>query len=96
MAFLLYQLSILPNAVNNAIARDYNERFGLRVPEWRMLAALGRFGPNSANGVCDQTAMDKVTVSQAMNQLSKKVLIERKASEIQAKSSAISRTPELP
>ena len=77
--FLPYQLSILSNTVSNAIARDYQERFGLSVPEWRVLAVLGRFGPDSASGVCDHTAMDKVTVSRAMNRLAQQGLIEREA-----------------
>lgn len=78
-AFLPYRLSLLSNTVSNAIARDYHERFGLTVPEWRVMAVLGRFGPDSAKGICDHTAMDKVTVSRAMNRLSTQAMITRRA-----------------
>ena len=68
-AFLPYRLSILANTVSNAIAREYQGRFGLTIPEWRVMAVLGRFGPDVATGICERTAMDKVTVSRAMNRL---------------------------
>lgn len=68
-AFLPYRLSILSNTVSNAIARDYHEQFGLTVPEWRVMAVLGRFGPDVATGIGARTAMDKVTVSRAMTRL---------------------------
>lgn len=67
--FLPYRLSILANMVSNAIARDYHAQFGLTVPEWRLMAVLGRFGPDVATGLCARTAMDKVTVSRAMTRL---------------------------
>lgn len=76
-AFLPYRLSILANTVSNAIARDYQDRFGLTVPEWRVMAVLGRFGPDAATGICARTAMDKVTVSRAMTRLINRGLITR-------------------
>ncbi|MBT4905278.1 MAG: winged helix-turn-helix transcriptional regulator [Rhodospirillaceae bacterium] len=75
--FLPYRLSILSNTVSNAIARDYHEQFGLTVPEWRVMAVLGRFGPDAATGICSRTAMDKVTVSRAMTRLMDRDLITR-------------------
>ena len=75
--FLPYRLSILSNTVSNAIARDYHVQFGLTVPEWRVMAVLGRFGPDAATGVCTRTAMDKVTVSRAMTRLIDRDLISR-------------------
>lgn len=67
--FLPYRLSILSNTVSNTIAREYRELFGLSIPEWRVMAVLGHFGPTSAGGVAERTAMDKVTVSRAVSQL---------------------------
>jgi DNA-binding MarR family transcriptional regulator len=70
-------MSILSNTVSNAIARDYHDQFGLTVPEWRVMAVLGRFGPDAATELCARTAMDKVTVSRAMNRLIDHGLITR-------------------
>jgi DNA-binding MarR family transcriptional regulator len=75
--FLPYRLSILSNTVSNAIAREYRDLFGLSIPEWRMMAVLGRFGSLSASGVCGRTAMDKVTVSRAATRLIEQKLIKR-------------------
>lgn len=75
--FLPYRLSILSNTVSNAIAREYQGRFGLTVAEWRVMAVLGRFGPDIATGICARTAMDKVTVSRAMTRLIGSGLIKR-------------------
>ena len=75
--FLPYRLSILSNTVSNTIARDYRDLFGLSIPEWRVMAVLGRFGPVSAGGICQRTAMDKVTVSRAVTRLIGQRLVAR-------------------
>lgn len=67
--FLPYRLSVLMLRISNAIARSYERRFRLSVPEWRVMAVLGRFGPLSASGVGEKTQMDKVRVSRAVSRL---------------------------
>jgi DNA-binding MarR family transcriptional regulator len=59
----------LTNLVSRAIARDYADRFGLTVPEWRVMAVLGRYPNLSAVDVAERAAMDKVTVSRAVTRL---------------------------
>lgn len=65
-AFLPYRLSVLANLVSTALARLYAERFGLTIPQWRVMAVLGRYPDLSVNQVARKTAMDKVTVSRAV------------------------------
>ncbi len=77
--FLPYRLSVLTNTISGAIARLYARRFGLTIPEWRVMAVLGRFGPLSANAVCRRTAMDKVRVSRAVARLVARGLVARRA-----------------
>jgi len=67
--FLPYRLSVLMLRISKAIAGSYERRFRLSVPEWRVMAVLGRFGPLSANGVSEKTQMDKVRVSRAVARL---------------------------
>ena len=67
--FLPYRLSILTNTVSRALARSYQERFGLSIPQWRVIAVLGREGRLSASQVAERTVMDKVTVSRAVSSL---------------------------
>ncbi len=75
--FLPYQLSVLANTISQAIAREYAERFGLAVTEWRVLAVLGRYAGLSAVEVAERTAMDKVAVSRAVNSLLKAGRLKR-------------------
>ena len=46
--FLPYRLSVTSNAVSQRIAQEYRIRWGLSVPEWRVMAVLGDSGPHTA------------------------------------------------
>ena len=39
--FIPYQLSTASNAVSDLISSEYKSRFGLKIPEWRVMAVLG-------------------------------------------------------
>jgi len=67
--FVPYRLSVLSNRVSSAIARHYSERFGLSIPEWRVMAVLGGTPGLPAREVAHRTAMDKVQVSRAVASL---------------------------
>jgi len=75
--FLPYRLSILSHSVSNSIATAYDQRFGLTIPEWRVIVILGRFPGLSAVDVAERTLMDKVAVSRAVTRLLKTGRIER-------------------
>ncbi|HEY5641594.1 MAG TPA: MarR family transcriptional regulator [Woeseiaceae bacterium] len=75
--FLPYRLSILSNTVSSTIARAYDKRFGLTIPEWRVIAVLGRFPGLSAVEVAERTLMDKVAVSRAVTKLLKSGRLDR-------------------
>lgn len=67
--FLPYRLSVLSNIVSTAIAGAYQRRFGLTIPEWRVMAVLAMNPGLSAAEVAQRTAMDKVAVSRAVTSL---------------------------
>lgn len=67
--FIPYRLSVLTNRLSDAIARQYSERFGLTIPEWRVTAVLGEEPGLSATDITARTAMDKVQVSRAVASL---------------------------
>jgi DNA-binding MarR family transcriptional regulator len=75
--FLPYRLSILSNTVSSTIASTYDKRFNLTIPEWRVIAILGRFPGLSAVEVAERTLMDKVAVSRAVSRLIKSGRIDR-------------------
>ena len=76
--FLPYRLSVLSNVVSSAIAAGYQRRFGLSIPEWRVLATLAIHPELSAAEVAGRTAMDKVAVSRAVSSLLRARRIERR------------------
>lgn len=67
--FLPYRLSILSNRVSRAIAARYAKTFDLTIPEWRIIAVLGRRPGLTAKEVAEATEMDKVAVSRAVAKL---------------------------
>ena len=75
--FLPYRLSVTSHSVSTNIARVYEERFGVSIPEWRVIAILGRYPGLSAVEVADRTFMDKVAVSRAVSKLIKNGRIDR-------------------
>ncbi len=67
--FLPYRLSVLSNRISADIAKLYDTRFGLSIPEWRVIAVLAKRPGLSATEVAQRTAMDKVAVSRAVSSL---------------------------
>ena len=67
--FLPYRLSILSNRVSRAIAARYAKTFDLTIPEWRIIAVLGRQPGLTAKEIAEATEMDKVAVSRAVAKL---------------------------
>jgi DNA-binding MarR family transcriptional regulator len=67
--FLPYRLSILSNRVSRAIAARYADAFNLTIPEWRIIAVLGRRPGLTAKEIAEATEMDKVAVSRAVARL---------------------------
>lgn len=78
-AFLPYRMSIATNAVSDAVASAYRTLFGLRIPEWRLVAVLAEGGAMTQQALCGWTRMDKVTVSRAAIGLVERGLIARAA-----------------
>jgi DNA-binding MarR family transcriptional regulator len=92
--FLPYRMSIASNAVSDAVATAYRNLFGLRIPEWRLVAVLAEGGAMSQQALCGRTRMDKVTVSRAAIGLVERGLIGRAANPIDQRSHLVALTPE--
>src|SRR3984885_1000236 len=75
--YLPYRLSVASNAVSGLIARAYQDRFGLTIPQWRLICVLAEDGPSTQGQLVARTVMDKVTVSRAVQGLLKRILLAR-------------------
>lgn len=76
--FLPYRLSIASNRVSSAIATAYQSLFGLRIPEWRLIAVIAESDGLTQQALGAATRMDKVTVSRAAIALVDRGLVERR------------------
>lgn len=77
--FLPYRLNMLATEVSQTLARAYGQKFGISIPEWRVLATLGQFGVMTARDIGSHSRMHKTTVSRAVAALEKRRLVTRRA-----------------
>lgn len=75
--FLPYRLVVLTTRISRELARLYQDRFGLSIAEWRVMANLARFAPLSAQEVAERGSMDKAKASRAISKMLARGLITR-------------------
>ena len=76
--FVPFRLNRLAAEVSAALSSEYRERYGLDIPEWRVLATLGfRNDACSAQYIAHCTRTHKSTISRAVTTLMTRQLIER-------------------
>ena len=92
--FLPYLLSVTSNAVSSRVADAYRARFGLRIPEWRVMAVLGDSGALTQRELTSATLMDKVAVNRACKALEDRGLAARQANERDGRSHHLELTGE--
>jgi DNA-binding MarR family transcriptional regulator len=63
--FLPYRLSVASNAVSSRISEAYRKRFGLKIPEWRLIAILAEQEAMTPLEIGTAGELDKITVSRA-------------------------------
>lgn len=83
-AFLPYRLAVAAARVSARFSARYEE-FGITIPQWRVLAALGSFGETHAQRLTMLTTMDKVKVSRAVAALEAAGLLRRRADALDAR-----------
>jgi DNA-binding MarR family transcriptional regulator len=76
--FVPFQLNRLAAEVSSALSVEYAARYGLDIPEWRVMATLGfRDEACSAQFIAQCTRTHKSTISRAVTTLLARELIER-------------------
>src|SRR5580765_6278728 len=76
--FAPFRLNRLAAEVSSALSVEYQERYGLDIAEWRVLATLGfRNGACSAQYIAHCTRTHKSTISRAVTALMKRQMVER-------------------
>src|SRR6478752_9518745 len=75
--FLPYRLNVVGHFASRALGRIYSERFGIGIPEWRVIAQLGEFGKLASRDIGELAQMHKTKVSRAVGELEKRGLVSR-------------------
>ncbi|WP_068113262.1 MarR family winged helix-turn-helix transcriptional regulator [Tropicimonas marinistellae] len=79
--FLPYRLAVLSERVSRRLSVVYAERFGLTIPEWRVLVHLSRCQMVSVREIHNCVNLEKPRVSRAVAKLEAAGLVEKVASE---------------
>src|SRR5947199_10174343 len=74
--FLPHRLNVLSSLVSQALTRVYG-RYGIGIPEWRVLVSLGENGVMTGKAVGAHTHMHKTKVTRAVGHLVRRRLSSR-------------------
>jgi DNA-binding MarR family transcriptional regulator len=77
--FLPYQLNVVASLTSQALSRVYARRYGIGVPEWRVLVTLGQYGVMTGKAIGAHSHMHKTKVSRAVAFLEQRKLVVRRA-----------------
>jgi DNA-binding MarR family transcriptional regulator len=91
--FLPHQLNVVSSLVSQVLSRVYSQRYGIGIPEWRVLVTLGQYGVMTGKSVGAHTHMHKTKVSRAVAQLENRKLITRRANRDDLREAFLSLTP---
>jgi DNA-binding MarR family transcriptional regulator len=91
--FLPYRLNVVASLVSQALSRIYAERYGIGVPEWRVLVTLGQYGMMTGKTIGGHSHMHKTKVSRAVALLEKRKLLARRVNRADLRESFLTLTP---
>jgi DNA-binding MarR family transcriptional regulator len=91
-AFLPHRLNVLSSLVSQALSQVY-AKYGIGIPEWRILVSLGQFGVMTGKAIGARTHMHKTKVSRAVAQLEARRFVARKANRADLREAFLSLTP---
>lgn len=89
--FLPHRLNVLSSLVSQALTTVYG-RYGIGIPEWRVLVTLGENGVMTGKAVGAHTHMHKTKVSRAVAQLEQRKLVSRRTNRADMRESFLSLT----
>jgi DNA-binding MarR family transcriptional regulator len=78
--FLTYRMHVLNKLADRGISELYHTKLDITLPEARVIASVGSFGPFSIMDLAKHANLDKSQASRAAEALIKRGLIERETS----------------
>jgi DNA-binding MarR family transcriptional regulator len=92
--FLTYRLHIVNKLSERVSSERFQAKLGITLPEARLIAAVGSFGPFSVMELARHANLDKSQASRAADALMRRGLMRRDASEDDGRLVLVSLTPE--
>lgn len=92
--FLTYRLHVLNKLAERGISERYQEKLDVTLPEARVIASVGSFGPFSIMDLARHANLDKSQASRAAEALIKQGLVQREPSDEDGRVVLISLTAE--
>jgi DNA-binding MarR family transcriptional regulator len=90
--FLPYRLNVVSSLTSQALSRIYADRYGIGVPEWRVLVTLGQYGMMTGKAIGEHSHMHKTKVSRAVAFLERRKLLQRRINREDLRESFLSLT----
>lgn len=78
--FLPYRLARTAQDISIAYARVYEERFGISIAQWRIIAHLAEQGQLTAKQLSELSGLDKSKISRAVAELEQRELLVSRGS----------------
>ncbi|MBW0447217.1 MarR family transcriptional regulator [bacterium M00.F.Ca.ET.228.01.1.1] len=91
---LTYRLHVLNKLAERGISERYQDKLGVTLPEARVIASVGSFGPFSIMELARHANLDKSQASRAAEGLIRQGLVKREASAEDGRVVLVSLTPE--
>ena len=92
--FLTYRMHVLNKLSERGISERYQTKLGITLPEARVIASVGSFGPFSIMELAKHANLDKSQASRAAEALIQRGLVARAPSAEDGRVVVISLTPE--
>jgi DNA-binding MarR family transcriptional regulator len=92
--FLTYRLHVLNKLAERGISERYQDKLDVTLPEARVIASVGSFGPFSIMDLARHANLDKSQASRAAEALINQGLVQRQASEEDGRVVLVSLTAE--
>jgi DNA-binding MarR family transcriptional regulator len=92
--FLTYRLHVLNKLAERGISERYQARLGVTLPEARVIASVGSFGPFSIMELARHANLDKSQASRAAEAMIRQGLVQRQPSADDGRVVLVSLTPE--
>lgn len=79
--FTPYRTAVVAQLLSESLAREYRDRFGISIPDWRVLVHLAAEDGASVRDIEQKVVMEKSKVSRAATRLVERGLLARNKNE---------------